>query len=244
MSTHNQTAETFTDAATVTRALAALPQAISFLPADAAEFFVPVNSDESWTSGAGKRVLDLMIAVPLLIVLAPVLAVIAIAIRLQSNGPALFRQSRSGKSGRTFTILKFRTMTVAENGDTIVQARSGDARVTKLGAFLRRTSLDELPQLFNVVLGDMSLVGPRPHARAHDAFYGEKIADYGHRFAVKPGMTGWAQVQGLRGPTPQIADMAARIEADFWYVRHASFVLDLAILARTPLAVLRSRNAV
>jgi len=244
VSTHrNQAAVFFADADVVSQALAELPDAVAFLPEGSLTLFVPVNTDANWGCSAGKRLLDLIVAVPALIVLAPLFALVALLVRLDSKGPALFRQARNGICGRGFDILKFRTMHVMEDGDTIVQARDGDPRTTRMGRFLRRYSLDELPQLINVVRGDMSLVGPRPHARAHDAYYGALIADYTHRQAVKPGMTGWAQVHGHRGPTPTIESMAARIELDLWYARHAGLATDLKILLRTPLEILRPRNA-
>jgi putative colanic acid biosynthesis UDP-glucose lipid carrier transferase len=190
-----------------------------------------------------KRVLDLAVSVLLILLLSPVLVLVALAILLDSRGPLLFAQRRTGHGGVTFPILKFRSMHVLEDGDDVVQAVDGDTRVTRVGRFLRKLSLDELPQLFNVLVGDMSLVGPRPHAVAHDIHYGAAISNYAVRFQVKPGVTGWAQVNGARGATPTLAHMQARIEFDAWYVRNASFMLDLLILARTPLEVLRTRNA-
>ena len=192
---------------------------------------------------AAKRTLDLLVAVPLLIVTAPLLIAIALWIRLDSKGPALFRQTRLGQGGRPFGIVKFRTMNVVEDGACVVQAARNDVRITRAGGFLRASSLDELPQLLNVIKGDMSLVGPRPHATAHDALYSTLIPQYNGRQAVKPGVTGWAQVCGHRGGTPTIDLMQARVEHDLWYVRHASLRLDLKILARTPLEIMRSRNA-
>jgi len=231
------------DADFVRDALAAMPSVIDFLPAGSEADFLPINTDANWASGAAKRAFDLVIAVPLLLLLAPFLALLALLVRIDSRGPVLFRQERCGICGKRFAILKFRTMTVLENGRDVVQARAGDPRVTRAGRWLRRYSLDELPQLLNVLAGDMSLVGPRPHARAHDAFYAERIRDYGHRRSVKPGITGWAQVNGHRGPTPTLEIMSRRVDFDLWYARHASFALDLAILLRTPLELLRARNA-
>jgi len=190
-----------------------------------------------------KRAFDFTGAASLLALLSPVMAAIAILVRLDSQGPSLFRQQRVGLGGRSFEIVKFRTMRVLENGDEIVQARKGDARVTRVGRFLRKTSLDELPQLINVVRGDMSLVGPRPHAVAHDRHYATVIEDYALRQRVKPGITGWAQVHGLRGETPTVDAMQARIGYDVWYARHASLALDLRILLRTPVEILSQRNA-
>ncbi len=190
-----------------------------------------------------KRALDLVIAVPALILTAPLLLIIGLVIRLDSAGPVLFRQTRLGRGGQPFGILKFRTMSVIENGECVVQAARNDKRITRAGAFLRATSLDELPQLVNVIAGEMSLVGPRPHATAHDALYTALIAQYEQRQSVKPGITGWAQINGLRGGTPTLDLMRRRVEHDLWYARHASIALDLAILLRTPLEILRRRNA-
>jgi putative colanic acid biosynthesis UDP-glucose lipid carrier transferase len=170
------------------------------------------------------------------------LALITLLVRLDSPGPAIFRQTRTGLNGRTFLIYKFRTMHVQEDGAGVRQARRGDARVTRLGAVLRKTSLDELPQLINVLRGEMALVGPRPHALAHDSLYGALITVYCERFAVRPGITGWAQINGSRGATPRLADMQRRIELDLWYVEHRSFALDLKILIATPLHILPSRS--
>ena len=244
MSIHqNLSAPAFTDAEVVSLALAGLPSMIDFLPTGSEARLVAVNTDANWGCGAAKRALDLVVAVPALLVLAPLFALIALLVRLDSGGPVLFRQRRAGICGRDFDILKFRTMHVLENGDTVVQAREGDPRATRVGRWLRRYSLDELPQLINVVRGDMSLVGPRPHARAHDAYYSALIRNYRHRYAVKPGMTGWAQINGLRGPTPTVDLMARRIEHDLWYARNTNFALDLEILLRTPFEVFRHRNA-
>jgi putative colanic acid biosynthesis UDP-glucose lipid carrier transferase len=190
-----------------------------------------------------KRVLDVCVALLVLVFTLPLLALITLAVSLDSKGPVLFAQRRIGRGGRPFAILKFRSMHVLEDGAEIRQAVQGDARITRVGRFLRATSLDELPQLFNVLAGDMSLVGPRPHAAAHDEFYGAAIANYHLRRMVKPGITGWAQINGHRGATPRLADMQARIDCDQYYVEHESLTLDLKILAATPLAVLTGRNA-
>jgi exopolysaccharide biosynthesis polyprenyl glycosylphosphotransferase len=205
----------------------------------------PANTDSrpSPLQPLCKRALDLAIALPALLFCAPLLAVLALIVRLDSGGPVLFRQTRLGRGGKPFAIFKFRTMTVLENGDTVVQARQNDGRVTRAGRWLRRSSLDELPQLLNVIAGDMSLVGPRPHARAHDLHYAERIANYTLRQDVKPGITGWAQVNGHRGETATLDAMRARVDCDIWYAKNARFTLDLQILLRTPLAVLGGRNA-
>jgi Undecaprenyl-phosphate glucose phosphotransferase len=192
---------------------------------------------------AAKRTFDLAVATCGLLVLAPFLLAVSLAISIDSSGPVLFRQKRGGFNGRSFEILKFRTMLVLEDGTVIKQATSNDCRVTRIGRFLRRTSIDELPQLINVLLGDMSLVGPRPHALTHDDQYSKLISHYPCRHHVKPGMTGWAQVNGFRGETPTLAPMKRRVELDLWYVSNWSFWLDLRILIRTVREIPRARNA-
>ena len=192
---------------------------------------------------AVKRILDVSVAGAALVVLTPLLAGVSIAIKLTSRGSVLFKQRRKGFNGREFTIYKFRTMTVAEDGPTIRQAQPGDERITRLGAILRRTSIDELPQLINVVRGQMSLVGPRPHALAHDDEYSRQIAKYAFRHHVKPGITGWAQVNGLRGATSELEFMERRVEFDLWYINNWSIWLDLRILLKTCLEVPRGDNA-
>ena len=242
MSLHSQPAAILNRSDAIGAAIAALPSPVHFLPGNTV--FRPVNSDDDWAVGLGKRLIDLAVSVPALVLLSPLLLVVALLVVIDSRGPVFFRQQRTGACGKSFGILKFRTMHVLENGDAVRQACDNDPRTTRLGRFLRRYSIDELPQLINVVIGDMSLVGPRPHAKAHDVYYGAHLADYGHRFAVKPGMTGWAQINGHRGPTPTLDVMAARIACDIWYVKHAGFALDLKILLKTPLAIINPRNAV
>lgn len=183
---------------------------------------------------------DVVEAGSLLFLMAPLFFLIALAIRLDTAGPALFRQSRTGFGGQTFLIYKFRSMTVLENGSHVAQARRGDQRITRVGAFLRRTSLDELPQLLNVLAGEMSLVGPRPHALAHDHHYRTLIANYDERFLVRPGMTGWAQIHGERGETETLDRMKRRIELDISYVRNIGFLRYLRILFLTPVALARN----
>ena len=161
------------------------------------------------------------------------MALIAIAVKLTSPGPVMFRQRRNGLDGREITVWKFRTMKVLEDGDHVFQAVRGDNRVTPLGAFLRSASLDELPQFFNVLRGDMSIVGPRPHAVAHNEAYRRLIPGYMLRHRVKPGITGWAQIHGWRGETDTIEKMEQRIQFDLWYIRNWSLWLDLSIIART-----------
>jgi putative colanic acid biosysnthesis UDP-glucose lipid carrier transferase len=166
-----------------------------------------------------------------------VLAVAALLIKLDSPGPIIFRQTRWGFDDREFKIWKFRTMTVMEDGDRIVQAQRDDKRVTGVGRALRRTSIDELPQLINVLRGEMSIVGPRPHAVAHDMEYGELIAEYALRRHVKPGLTGLAQVQGLRGETKTQKHMEMRVQKDLWYISNWSFWLDIRIVFQTVIAL-------
>jgi putative colanic acid biosynthesis UDP-glucose lipid carrier transferase len=196
-----------------------------------------------YVHGVFKRLLDLAIAIPALILLAPLLAALVVLIRKGSQGPAVFRQTRLGLHGAPFQIFKFRTMTVLEDGPVIQQAAKNDARVTKTGRWMRRLSFDELPQLINVINGEMSLIGPRPHAMAHDRHYGRAIDGYDLRQTVKPGISGWAQVHGHRGATATTSEMRERLAYDVWYARNASFVLDLKIIARTFREVLGQRNA-
>jgi putative colanic acid biosysnthesis UDP-glucose lipid carrier transferase len=180
-----------------------------------------------------KRALDIMISLFALALFLPLMLAIAAIIRLESAGPALFRQRRGGLNNEPFVILKFRTMRTLDDGEVVRQATLGDQRVTPFGALLRRTSVDELPQFINVLCGDMSIVGPRPHALAHDAHYSEVLPDYRHRWAVKPGLTGMAQVSGLRGETVKLEAMAARINCDLEYIRRWSFLLDLKLILFT-----------
>jgi putative colanic acid biosynthesis UDP-glucose lipid carrier transferase len=190
-----------------------------------------------------KSFSDYVLATTLLILLSPLLLCIAVVIKFTSPGPVIFKQHRYGLNGERIMVYKFRTMTVCENGPHIVQAKKDDQRITKVGVFLRRTSLDELPQLINVLQGRMSIVGPRPHAVAHNELYRGLIRGYMLRHKVKPGITGWAQVNGLRGETQELSRMQARIEADLYYLRNWSIWLDMWIMVRTLLAVARRDNA-
>ncbi|QDM22655.1 undecaprenyl-phosphate glucose phosphotransferase [Tardiphaga sp. vice154] len=180
-----------------------------------------------------KRSFDLCMATIILVTLSPLLLLTALAIKLDSAGPVIFRQQRKGFNGEPFSILKFRTMKVVEDGAPVVQARRGDARVTRVGRTLRRRSIDELPQLINVIRGDMSLVGPRPHVLAQDDKYSRLISSYAFRHHVKPGITGLAQVHGFRGETPKIEDMQKRVEHDLAYVNGWGLWLDIRIIFRT-----------
>jgi len=191
----------------------------------------------------GKRLIDIVGAAVALLVFLPLMATIALAISLESRGPVIFRQRRTGHGGRIFTIFKFRTMTVTEDCSEVRQATRGDQRVTAIGAVLRKLSLDELPQFLNILQGDMSLVGPRPHALAHDEYYGQRIASYDDRFRTKPGLTGLAQINGLRGEIHDLRGMRDRIDADNLYIDTWSLGLDIAILAKTAIIIFRDPQA-
>jgi Undecaprenyl-phosphate glucose phosphotransferase len=190
-----------------------------------------------------KRGFDLIVACGLLLISSPLLLAIAAAIKLDSPGPILFRQRRNGFNQHEFKVFKFRTMTSLDDGEVIRQASRHDGRVTRVGRLLRRTNLDELPQLLNVILGDMSLVGPRPHAVAHNSEYLDRIRLYARRHNVKPGITGWAQVNGLRGETDALEKMQRRVEHDFYYIDHWSIAFDVKILLLTVLSPNSYRNA-
>ncbi|WP_432382717.1 undecaprenyl-phosphate glucose phosphotransferase [Duganella sp. P38] len=190
-----------------------------------------------------KRASDLVLGALAVICLLPVMIPVALAVKLSSPGPIIFKQRRYGLNGEEIYVYKFRSMTVTENGDKVVQATKNDQRVTRVGGFLRRSSLDELPQFFNVLQGRMSVVGPRPHAVAHNEQYRKLIKGYMLRHKVKPGITGWAQVHGLRGETETLEKMEARVHYDLEYLRNWSLWLDLWIIARTVLVVLKRENA-
>jgi putative colanic acid biosynthesis UDP-glucose lipid carrier transferase len=190
-----------------------------------------------------KRAIDIVLSTVALLVSWPVMLMAAVAVKLSSPGPAPFKQRRYGLHGEEIVVYKFRSMNVCENGSVVVQAKKRDQRITAVGRFLRRTSLDELPQLFNVLEGRMSFVGPRPHAVAHNEEYRKLISGYMIRHKVRPGMTGWAQVHGLRGETTTVEQMRLRVQYDLDYLRHWSPWLDLKILAKTAVIVVRGRNA-
>ena len=203
-----------------------------------------VASPLSQTSELQKEMFDRVFAAVALISLAPLLLGIAIAVKLSSRGPVLFRQKRKGADGRVFTIYKFRSMRLhTEKAGTLRQATRHDERITRVGAFLRRTSLDELPQFFNVLRGDMSVVGPRPHALEHDDLYQKVVAGYIQRYRIKPGITGWAQINGYRGETDRIEKMERRVEHDLYYLGNWSFGLDMRIIAATIVKGLVNNNA-
>src|SRR5438067_6043195 len=201
------------------------------------------DSPFSGASGLLKRSSDIVLSLLILVLIAPLFAAIALAVKLSSPGPVIFRQRRYGLDGEEIMVYKFRTMRVTEDGDVIRQATRADDRVTPLGAFLRRSSLDELPQFLNVLQGRMSIVGPRPHAVAHNELYRKLIKGYMQRHKVKPGITCWAQVNGLRGETATLEHMQARVEHDLDYLRNWSLRLDLYIIAKTVWVVLRGENA-
>jgi lipopolysaccharide/colanic/teichoic acid biosynthesis glycosyltransferase len=179
-----------------------------------------------------KRLFDITASLAGLLVLLPLFCLVALIVRLETPGPVLFRQRRAGVDGRVFQIYKFRSMRVLEDGETVTQASATDDRVTRFGAFLRRSCIDELPQLLNVIKGDMSLVGPRPHALAHDVYYSALIPEYSARLLVRPGIAGLAQVSGYRGATPTVESMAGRVKLDLEYIATWSLKQDMQILLR------------
>lgn len=194
-------------------------------------------------SGWLKRAEDLVLGTLILAVVTIPMLLIAAAVKLTSPGPVIFRQVRYGLNGKPITVFKFRTMTCCEDGDAVRQATQGDSRVTRLGVFLRRTSLDELPQFLNVLAGDMSIVGPRPHAKIHNEYYRRLIPNYMLRHKVKPGITGWAQVNGWRGETDVLHKMQKRVEFDLDYIRNWSLWLDVRIVLMTALHVFSTKEA-
>ncbi|MBA4108017.1 MAG: undecaprenyl-phosphate glucose phosphotransferase [Leptothrix sp. (in: Bacteria)] len=190
-----------------------------------------------------KRVSDIILGSIILVLISPILLGLAIGVKLSSPGPAIFRQKRNGLDGEEIIVYKFRSMRSQDNGSVVKQATKGDSRITPFGAFIRRTSLDELPQFINVLQGRMSIVGPRPHAVAHNEEYRRLIKAYMVRHKVRPGITGWAQVNGYRGETETIDKMQARVEYDLEYLRNWSLGLDLQIIIRTIRLMIFDRNA-
>ncbi|HIO96693.1 MAG TPA: undecaprenyl-phosphate glucose phosphotransferase [Leucothrix sp.] len=199
----------------------------------------PFSADHAFV----KRIEDLLVGSIILTLISPILLGIAIAVKLTSKGPVLFKQTRYGHKGEKIRVWKFRSMTVCEDGNTVTQATRGDSRYTKIGEFLRKTSLDELPQFFNVLQGTMSIVGPRPHAVAHNEQYRTIIPGYMLRHLVKPGITGWAQINGWRGETNTIHKMRKRIEFDLEYMREWSLWLDMKIIFLTIFRGFTDKNA-
>jgi len=190
-----------------------------------------------------KRLSDIVLASIILVLISPILLALAIGVKLSSPGPVIFKQRRNGLDGEEIIVYKFRSMRTQDNGAVVKQATKGDSRITPFGAFIRKTSLDELPQFINVLQGRMSIVGPRPHAVAHNEEYRQLIKAYMVRHKVKPGITGWAQVNGLRGETDTIDKMIARVEYDLEYLRNWSLALDLQIILRTVRLVVFDRHA-
>jgi len=190
-----------------------------------------------------KRYFDVLAATVGLIVLSPLFLVVSIAVKLDSAGPVFFRQKRHGFNNEPIRVLKFRSMTTVEDGDDFTPAVKDDPRVTRLGRILRRTNIDELPQLINVLQGDMSIVGPRPHATAQNKFFQTKIGGLSRRHTVKPGITGWAQVNGFRGQIDSLEKMQRRVEHDLYYIDNWSFLLDVKIILLTLLSKRAYTNA-
>ena len=190
-----------------------------------------------------KRLFDLLLAAFALLAMTPLLIAVAILIKLDSPGPIFFVQRRYGFNQQPFRIIKFRTMRALEDGPFVVQATRDDPRLTRIGRWLRRWNIDEIPQLFNVLTGDMSLVGPRPHALSHDRDYERRISLYARRHNVKPGITGWAQINGYRGEIDSDEKIRGRVEHDLFYIDNWSLWLDLKIMARTVLSPAAYRNA-
>jgi putative colanic acid biosynthesis UDP-glucose lipid carrier transferase len=190
-----------------------------------------------------KKMEDIVLGALILLLILPIMLVIGLAIKLTSPGPVLFKQRRHGLNGEVIKVYKFRTMTALDDGDIVVQASKNDPRFTSIGKFLRRYSLDELPQFINVLQGTMSIVGPRPHAVAHNEYYRALINGYMQRHKVKPGITGWAQVNGLRGETDTIDKMQARVEYDTYYINHWSIGFDLKIILLTILTGANDKSA-
>ena len=190
-----------------------------------------------------KRFFDIIIAGTAVVLFLPLFLMTAAAIKLESPGPIIFQQRRRGFNGRIFKIYKFRTMSVQEDGAKIIPVQPNDTRVTRIGKWLRHTSIDELPQLFNVLQGSMSIVGPRPHAVAHDNEFDNLVSDYAYRQHAKPGLTGWAQVNGYRGQMRTVADVERRIKFDLWYIDNWNLALDFKIMLMTGIELIRSKNA-
>lgn len=193
-------------------------------------------------NGITKRLSDIIFAVVILLLVMPILMIIAVGVKLSSSGPIIFKQRRYGLDGQEILVYKFRSMTVCEDGHAVIQATKNDQRVTKLGAFLRKSSLDELPQFLNVLQGRMSVVGPRPHAVSHNEMYRKLIKGYMIRHKVKPGITGWAQVNGLRGETETLDKMKARIQFDLDYLRNWNLKLDTYIIIKTVFVVFKGEK--
>ena len=201
------------------------------------------DSPFSGLNGIGKRFSDIVLSVIIMLLISPILLTVALLVKMSSPGPIIFKQRRYGLDGKEIIVYKFRSMTVCEDGPNVPQARKGDSRFTPIGAILRKTSLDELPQFVNVLQGRMSIVGPRPHAVAHNEMYRKLIKGYMVRHKVKPGITGWAQVNGYRGETETLDKMQGRIDFDLEYLRNWTLKLDLYIILRTVILVFKDASA-
>ena len=236
------------DETPVTQLNSANAASMSTAPAEASPWSAIATSDNatlkplSGPAAALKRLEDFVLASVGLLLLAPLLVLISIVIKLDSTGPALFCQPRNGRNREVIRVYKFRTM-YQSGSNEFRQASRDDPRITRVGAFLRRTSLDELPQLFNVVQGSMSLVGPRPHPLKLDEDFKYVIPALNSRYCVKPGITGWAQINGFRGETSRVADMLGRIEHDRYYIRNWGLALDVRILLKTVITGWTHENA-
>jgi putative colanic acid biosysnthesis UDP-glucose lipid carrier transferase len=213
---------------------------INFLGLPAVELNQPVSGG---VGGIAKDLFDKVFAIVALILLVPLFIVIACCIRFSSPGPIFFKQPRLGLNGKKFNVYKFRTMKLHEENGVVRQATQNDPRITPIGGFLRRTSLDELPQFFNVLLGDMSVVGPRPHALQHNDLYKDKLEMYMLRHRVKPGITGWAQIHGYRGETDTVDKMAKRVQFDLHYIQNWSLWMDVKIIVWTAFKGWTGNNA-
>jgi Undecaprenyl-phosphate glucose phosphotransferase len=239
--------EELSQVAVLTNALSELPAAVHVIPVGLEGVLASAQLGElgklatvqvlhrplSLTDQVIKRAFDVVAATAGLIVLAPLMALTALAIKLDSKGPVLFRQTRHGYNNDTIRVFKFRTMTTMEDGDKFRQATRNDARITRVGHVLRRTNIDELPQLINVLRGEMSIVGPRPHPVALNSAFAERLSRFSRRHNVKPGLTGWAQANGFRGETDTFEKMQRRVEADLYYIDNWSLLLDLKIIVMT-----------
>src|SRR5215467_12069197 len=237
--------------------LSELPIGLHVVFADAAEFLAAARIVEfgdtltmqvwqppmSLIERTAKRVFDVIVASSALVMLSPLLVLVAIAVKLDSRGPVLFRQTRHGYNNEIIKVFKFRTMTKVEDGDNFVQAVQNDKRITQVGRILRRTNIDELPQLINVLSGEMSIVGPRPHPTALNKMFEGKISAFSRRHAVKPGITGWAQINGYRGATDTLEKMQRRVEYDLYYIDNWSFWFDLRIMIMTVFSKTAYTNA-
>jgi Undecaprenyl-phosphate glucose phosphotransferase len=239
--------DTLTRTAGLAASLSELPSGLHIVLVESADLFAAARIVEfgdtvtlqvsrpplSMPDQVAKRAFDIVVASAALLVLSPLMLLVSIAIKLDTRGPVLFRQTRHGYNNETIQVFKFRSMTVCETGGKFVQATRGDRRITRIGRILRRTNIDELPQLINVLQGEMSIVGPRPHATMHNEMFERQISVFSRRHIVKPGITGWAQVNGYRGETDTLEKMERRVEYDLYYIDNWSLLFDLRIIVMT-----------